>query len=156
MDHLKDELVGTLQQPDLESDYMFKPCFSCLKVKGPDQYELDCGDTAKNESANFRFAWDNVLGLFRGGFSHCEDGKTSQQTGDSPVLGIDALFPPTDLAAIGGTRLRDALIIFSNFRDLPYSNSGAGPAILREKTDKITNHGGSQKTRGTLRKIQSS
>lgn len=124
--------IATSKEPDPVSDYMFGPSIAYLGGKIPDQYALSfAGHGINSYSANFRFAYGDLAIMFQIGFGGYTDEDSSVETWNTAVRGFEPLAHRYfDELPEEGTRQRDQLFCYSNFRDDFKVGSGTGPRLL--------------------------
>lgn len=126
--------LGTLREPNPESDYMFRPSLRFLTKQPPDHYVLSFwGHGANSYSSNFRLAYGNVAVLFQIGFGAYQDPISSRTAWNESVAGIDAFLSDIIITPFREPRIRDTIVAFSNFRD--FEASGSEPTLYSRGTD---------------------
>lgn len=109
--------VGTLLEPDPESDYMLEPSIKFLSQSVPDHYVLSFwGHGANSYSANFRLAYGDVAVLFQIGFGAYQDPESCGNSWNVAVAGIDAFLSDIITVPSGEPRERNTMVAFSDFR----------------------------------------
>lgn len=120
--------LGTLREPDPESDYMFSPSLKFLSTSVPDHYVLSFwGHGANSYSANFRLAYGDVAVLFQIGFGAYEDLASCRKSWNAAVAGIDAFLSDIVIKPSGAPRERDTMVAYSDFRLT--AEGGPGPTL---------------------------
>jgi hypothetical protein len=128
--------VGTLLEPDPESDYMLKPSIKFLSQPVPDHYVLSFwGHGANSYSANFRLAYGDVAVLFQIGFGAYQDPESCGNSWNVAVAGIDAFLSEIITVPSGEPRERNTMVAFSDFRD--FDAGGSGPTIYSRGLDNL-------------------
>jgi hypothetical protein len=126
--------LGTLREPNPESDYMFRPSLKFLSRAVPDHYVLSFwGHGANSYSSNFRLAYGDVAVLFQIGFGVYTDPESSQKSWNEAVAGIDAFLSDIITSPTGEPRTRDTIVAFSDFRD--FEAGGSGPTLYARGED---------------------
>jgi len=117
--------LGTMREPDPESDYMFRPSLQFLSGQVPDHYVLSFwGHGANSYSANFRFAYGDVAVLFQISFGAYTDFESSRTAWNTAVAATDTFLSDVITKASGETRERDTIVAYSDFRQTNDVGSG--------------------------------
>ncbi len=128
------EHLGTLREPDGDSDYMFEPSLEFLSGSVPDHYVLSFGGHGVNSySSNFRLAYGDVCVLFQFGFGVYTDRDSFKRGWNEAVAGIDAFLRDIITTPSGEPRRRDTLVGFSDFRG--FEGNGSGPTLYSRGPD---------------------
>lgn len=126
--------LGTLREPNPESDYMFRPSLTFLSRSVPDHYALSFwGHGANSYSSNFRLAYGDVAVLFQIGFGVYTSLESSRTSWNEAVAGIDAFLKDIVILPREEPRERNLLVAYSNFRD--FEASGSGPTLYSRGPD---------------------
>ena len=126
--------LGTLREPNPESDYMFRPSFKFLSRSVPDHYVLSFwGHGANSYSSNFRLAYGDVAVLFQIGFGAYTDLESSRIAWNTAVAATDAFLSHIIMKPSGATRERATIVTYSDFRD--FEAGGSGPTLYSRGPD---------------------
>lgn len=126
--------LGTLREPNPESDYLFRPSLKFLSEQVPDHYVLSFwGHGANSYSSNFRLAYGDVAVLFQIGFGAYTDSEFSRSAWNEAVAGIDVFLRAIMMKPRGRPRQRSTIVTYSDFRD--FEASGSGPTLYSRGTD---------------------
>lgn len=126
--------LGTVREPNPESDYLFRPSLEFLSKQVPDHYVLSFwGHGTNSYSSNFRLAYGDVAVLFQIGFGAYTDSEFSRSAWNEAVAATDVFLSDIIITPSGRPRQRNTIVTYSDFRD--FEASGSGPTLYSRGPD---------------------